>query len=254
MKVSSSRKDSFRPDGPNGPECCTVAQTAKPVRITLTMAVSRGPRRSAANTSGRMARKPSGAEYSERGTSGLKAIKPTAMADASTASIGPNSSRSSARKPLCAHSTIAGVTTRAPAVSPSHQVTQISAKSSQRARPATVSVTTPTEALITVAGPTQTSANFATRAGVVKVCAPPDHCMIRKPPASASIVLPSAIKADVANVPAVVALAANAPTRIAGHIRRPPNSTAASAMPVGGQIGLALGLTEANCKPSLART
>ena len=60
MKVSSSRKDSLRPVGANGPACVSVAQTVKPVRMTPTVAVSRGPRRSAAQTSGRMARKPSG--------------------------------------------------------------------------------------------------------------------------------------------------------------------------------------------------
>ena len=52
-------------------------------------------------------------------------------------------------------------------------------------------------------------------------------------------------------MPAVVALAAKAPTRIAGQTRKPPSSTAASAMPLGAQIGLALGLTEANLQPKL---
>ena len=62
------------------------------------------------------------------------------------------------------------------------------------------------------------------------------------------------MSADVSSVPAVVALAAKAPMKIAGQIRRPPSSTAASARPVGGQIGLALGLIEASRKPSLAST
>ena len=60
--------------------------------------------------------------------------------------------------------------------------------------------------------------------------------------------------ADVSSVPAVVALAAKAPTKIAGQIRKPASNTAASARPVGGQIGLALGLIEANRSPSLAST
>jgi hypothetical protein len=60
------------------------------------------------------------------------------------------------------------------------------------------------------------------------------------------------MNAEVTGVPAVVALAAKAPMKIAGHIRKPPSSIAASARPVGGQIGLALGLIEASCKPSLA--
>ena len=55
-------------------------------------------------------------------------------------------------------------------------------------------------------------------------------------------------------MPAVVTLAAKAPMKIAGHRRGPPSSTAASARPVGGQIGLALGLIEASRSPSLAST
>jgi hypothetical protein len=53
-------------------------------------------------------------------------------------------------------------------------------------------------------------------------------------------------------VPAVVKLAAKAPAKMAGQSRRPPNSTAASASPLGGQIGLALGLIDAKARPSLA--
>ena len=59
---------------------------------------------------------------------------------------------------------------------------------------------------------------------------------------------------EVVSDPAVVALAAKAPMKIAGHSRGPPSSTAASATPLGGQIGLALGLIEASIKPSLAST
>ncbi len=61
MKVSSSKKDSLRPmSARTARHASIVAQTVKPVRMTPTVAVSRGPRRSAAQTSGRMARKPSG--------------------------------------------------------------------------------------------------------------------------------------------------------------------------------------------------
>ncbi len=231
-----------------------MPQIVKPVRIKLTVAVSRGPRLSAAHTSGRIARKPSGLEYSERGSSGLKATAPTATAQAMTAPAAANSSRRKAPRQFCAHSTIAGVTTSAPAASPSHQVTQIGEKFCHAAKPATLSVTTPTVALITVAGPTTTSANFATPAGVRKVSRPPAQCRISRPPTTASSVLPTAISAEVSKVPAVVALAAKAAATIAGQTRKPPSSTAASAMPLGAQIGLALGLTEASRRPSLANT
>src|SRR5712691_3874798 len=68
-----------------------------------------------------------------------------------------------------------------------------------------------------------------------------------------SSVLPSAIAAEVEIDPAVVALAMNAPRKIAGHAGSPRNRTTASAKPVGGQIGLALGCSEARLKPSFAR-
>ena len=41
--------------------------------------------------------------------------------------------------------------------------------------------------------------------------------------------------------------------KIAGQIRKPPSNTAASARPVGGQIGLALGLMEASRKAELGQ-
>ena len=68
----------------------------------------------------------------------------------------------------------------------------------------------------------------------------------------ASSMLPKPIAAEVASEPAVVSLAANAATRIAGATRYPRSSTAASANPVGGQIGVALGLIEATSRPSFA--
>jgi hypothetical protein len=63
-------------------------------------------------------------------------------------------------------------------------------------------------------------------------------------------VLPTAIAAAVSSEPAMPArsaaaillgaLTAKVPTRIAGHMRKPRQSTAASAKPAGGQIGMAL--------------
>lgn len=64
-------------------------------------------------------------------------------------------------------------------------------------------------------------------------------------PASASAALPAAIPSEVAMDPAVVTLATNAPRKIAGHHRCPPSTSAASAIPVGGQSGVALAWTTA---------
>ena len=57
---------------------------------------------------------------------------------------------------------------------------------------------------------------------------------------------------DVATDPAVVTLAANAATRIAGQTCGPRRRSAANASPVGGQIGEAFGLIEASISPALA--
>ena len=149
MNVSNSRKDSLRPILPNGPACSIRPQIAQPVRINPTVAVSRGPRRNAAHSRGRIAKKPSGLVYSERGNSGLNAIRPTATADSSDTVTAPSSRASNARHSDCAHSTITGVTTSAPAASPSHHVIQIGVNFVQAAKPATLSVRTPTVALMT---------------------------------------------------------------------------------------------------------
>src|SRR6266852_5472645 len=58
---------------------------------------------------------------------------------------------------------------------------------------------------------------------------------------TASRVLPVAIPRDVTTEPAVVRLTTKAPTRIAGQKRDPRAKSAAIAMPVGGQTGVALG-------------
>ena len=133
-----------------------------------TVAVSRGPRRNAAHTSGRIARKPSGLVYSARGSSGLKAIRPTATrraqhrrdaAGIAAVEVAPVAMR--------AHSTMTGVTTSAPAASPSHQVTQIGLNFAQAAKPATLSVTTPMRGADRRSpARSQTSANFATCDGL----------------------------------------------------------------------------------------
>ncbi len=107
-----------------------VAQMAKAVRINDTVAVSRGPRRSAAQTSGRIARNPSGLVYSDKGSSGLNgAPGRTRMARPSTAAVSACSRTLHARAPtriVRAHRTITGVTTeRAGDIAAATSVTQI---------------------------------------------------------------------------------------------------------------------------------
>src|SRR5215475_633822 len=80
----------------------------------------------------------------------------------------------------------------------------------------------------------------------------------------ASRLFPAAVVADVAKLPSVVTFAGvatfasvvtfarNAPRAIAGHTRVPHNNRAASARPLGGHTGLALGCSEANARPAFA--
>ena len=110
---------------------------------------------------------------------------------------------------------------------------------------------TPTLALMAV-GRKLMNAKRATPAGVVKVAQPSDQRLINSAPTIASSVLPIPIDAAVTSVPAVVALAMNAPAKIAGQMRGPRSNTAASAKPAGGQIGVALGLIEASNRPLFA--
>jgi hypothetical protein len=67
---------------------------------------------------------------------------------------------------------------------------------------------------------------------------------------TASSVLPAAIAAE-ENGPDVVRLTRKAPIAMPGHSSRPKRTSAATAIPVGGQIGDALALTEARLRPSL---
>ena len=124
MKVSSSRKTSLRSIAWNGPAALNAPQIANPVSTSATVAVSRGPRRSAAHSSGTMVRKASGVVCCVRGTSGLKAISPTSTAIPSTAALARHSPAAKPRQSKRAHNTSTGASTRMPAASPSHQVIQ----------------------------------------------------------------------------------------------------------------------------------
>src|SRR5262245_17798658 len=138
---------------------------------------------------------------------------------------------------LVAHNTMTGVITSAPARSPSHQVSQIEPKCGDSAKPASERLPTPIVGLSMVKTKLRNE-NRATPAGVANVFRPPAQCPISQAPTTASSILPRPMAAEVAVDPVVVKLTANAASRIAGAIRYPRSSTAASASPVGGQIGL----------------
>jgi hypothetical protein len=90
--------------------------------------------------------------------------------------------------------------------------------------------------------------------GSVNASRPRANRRTRTAPTTASAVLPAAIPSEVAMAPATVTLTMKAPRKIAGHGRRPTMSRAASAHPVGGQMGVALGCRDATDSPVIPST
>src|SRR3984893_1565226 len=78
-----SKKESLSVDATNGPPPSITPQIAKPARVRTTVAVSRGPHHSAAQTSGSTARNPSEVRCTVCMISGLKPTSPTRQAPAS---------------------------------------------------------------------------------------------------------------------------------------------------------------------------
>jgi len=85
-----------------------------------------------------------------------------------------------------------------------------------------------------------------------KARVPPAKRFTSEAPTTASSVLPAAMPSDVATDPAVVRLARKAPSSTAGEARSPRISSAASAIPAGGQTAVALAWTKARLSPSFA--
>ena len=105
---------------------------------------------------------------------------------------------------------------------------------------------------MTVPGANVTLEKTATRVGVAKGSSCVHHLLTSDAVSTASRVLPMAIAKEVAIDPNVIASARNAPPAMAGQTRFPHSRQDASANPLGGQIGLALGCREATASPNLA--
>src|SRR5262245_23030738 len=106
-------------------------------------------------------------------------------------------------------------------------------------KPASTKLPTPMVALIIVPGTRVRTANKTTSDGPSNRRA--FNRFSSSAVISASSVLPPAIRADVDSEPKVVALVTNAPAAIAGHSPFPHKRRLASASPLGGHTGLALG-------------
>ena len=178
MNVSSSRKDSLRVSRSNGPLPASVPQTAKPASTIAEVAVSRGPRRSADHSSGSTARNASGARRSAVAKIGLKAIKPIAQATQKMTIDSNSLRRLSKRISAAAHIRITGVTSKAPARSPSHQVSQTEPATARSTKPPAARLITPMVAHSAV-GRKDKIAKRATPAGLSKVALPSDSRLIR---------------------------------------------------------------------------
>src|SRR5260370_5443479 len=200
MNARTRRKESLMLERANGPPSMTVPQTAKHARMSATVAVSRGPDRSAAQVRGRMAKNASDARSAACSKRGLTATMPTASAVARI--IAERSSWSRASDGGALHNTIAGVTTSAPARSPSHQVIHTGAKFDRSAYPARLRLPTPIVALVIVLGPKPIKVNLSTSIGVSNVLRPSDHRLISQAPITASSLLPKPLAQDGSTKPA----------------------------------------------------
>ncbi|MDB5998743.1 MAG: hypothetical protein JWP52_442 [Rhizobacter sp.] len=126
-------------------------------------------------------------------------------------------------------------TISAPMASPSHHTRTVRKKSDQAMTPLTNSHSVPFNALssIDANAPMQTNSSRSRRRS--SAAWKPSRCSATAA-ASGPKVLPAAIsKAAQTGVPTLQATA-KAPRLMPGHMRRPPRSKAATAMPVGGQI------------------
>ena len=100
--------------------------------------------------------------------------------------------------------------------------------------------------------------NSKTRRASCRACTPPAHRRMKYSAATASSVLPAAMNSDATTATAgvaaaiVVTLAMNAPMNTPGHMPRPKRSSAAIAIPVGGQTDVALAWIRASVRPAHA--
>src|SRR5262245_22017935 len=152
-----------------------------------------------------------------------------------------NSARPMSLRLLLAQSTMNGVTSSLPPTSPSHHVSHMLVNFAGSAKPASTKLPTPMVALIIVPGRRVRQTNKTTWGGSSNSCVDTFKRFSSAAVISASSVLPPAISDDVNNEPKVVALAKNAPTATAGHNPFPHKRRLASASPLGGHTGLALG-------------
>jgi hypothetical protein len=141
--------------------------------------------------------------------------------------------------------------TRFPIASPIHQSDQSHAKDDQGWMRLMQRLVTPSVALTVVLIPAAKTIRPRTSRSRSSELRNPS-CRSTQPPTSASSVFPAAIATAVPRGSCAVALASNAPSAMAGQTAGPRRTTAASAIPVGGQTVVTCSATKAIVSPSLA--
>jgi hypothetical protein len=231
----------------NGPAPRTVCQIVTPETASTTSAVTGRPARTAAAMA-------TGNTMYSRGCgvgpiSWPKTKCVTAAAPATNSAVCTQSRRDQTWRTVVR---MAGATISAPIASPSHQSNHSAPNRSHGCTPARQRVETPTVAL-TMVQRTAPISRSARTSGTRR--RPSSNRGSRRSAHTAttlSRVLPVARMSAVHSGASVPALTANAPTHTAGQKRRPPRSSAASAMPVGGQTVVTCSATKATRKPSCA--
>ena len=152
------------------------------------------------------------------------------------------------------HRIMHGATTSAPTTSPIHHVSHAGPNEPGLTKPPARRESIPIVALTVVQPSAANTANLKTSSARSNAFLPCANRNTRYAPATASRVFPTAIPNEVPIVPAVVMFTRKAPRRMAGQSSSPAISSAAIAIPVGAQTGLALGLTSASLSPSFPVT
>ena len=162
------------------------------------MAVSRGPRRKAAHWSGSTAKMAKGAALGISAVNRLKATAPIAPAVAKSAADSRNARKSKRRGWSVTHRTRAGVIMSTAAKSPSQRGNQIEANFCQSTSSMRLEGPRPRlriESTLALMATTNIAinTNLAMPSGAPKALRPPAHQLTRKPPATASNALFTAV-------------------------------------------------------------
>ena len=248
MNACTNTRDVLGVAWAKGPTPRSAPKTAIPESAAVTVAASRGSKRSAAQRS-------TGKERKERlrahGTRPAKTGSPTARsAPRSRAASRARGLLQRGRGRMVQRSS-SGATTRLPPMSPSHQVSQTEANSKRFTKPASLRLETPRLAPTAVLNSPANTANLKTLRARSKTRSPPAKRSTSQAPTRPSSVFPAAMPRPLRTDPAVVTLTRNAAARMAGQAPRPRIKNAARAMPLAGQTAEALALTKASLSPSL---